>query len=153
MLQFSAQSKLNREACRGHRDSRILLGHVALVHRLDDALNRCVILPTTLTEARSDAKKDYKPRNPGSTQEVDVSVRAIETDNAEDDSADFNSSSDEEYDDDEIEYENNKIEAEWVECALIRTPSHEIRYRDFIEGLSNSATHILEYLHDPRACV
>ena len=140
---------MNREACRVARDSRIPLAHVSLVEKLDDVLNRRCLESTAIAGTCGNNETVYRPRSPQLTQ-VNASVRAIDPreDDGERSDSDSNSSSDDKYCDYENEVEVEDDESN-TESALARTPSHQLLYRDFIQGLSKSNLRIFEHLLNP----
>jgi hypothetical protein len=116
---------------------------VSLVEKLDDVLKRCCLESTAAAGTCGSVETVYRRRSPQLTQEVNASVRASET--REDDDEMSDSDSDSSSDDEDGDYDD-EIDAE---SALTRTPSHQLLYRDFIEGLSKSNLHILEHLLNP----
>ena len=134
-LHLLAQSKMNREVRRGDQDSRILLGHVALVGELGEALNRCCREAAASVEICNAKSKTPSSRDLPLAREVNVSVRCLQSiDDEEYALLDESSLSDENNDDDcVVEYEADEFE---MECALLRTTSYHLQYQDFIEGLS-----------------
>lgn len=135
-LHLAAHSKLNRETRRSNRDSRVRLGHAALVGGLGEALTKCALERAASVDRRRAKRKCRNRSSSRLSREVQVSIRPLEADDIEENVVCENSSSSSEEAGIDYESDDDVVEDDF-ECVLLRIPSHRLQYRDFINGLSS----------------